>query len=266
MKKILLSFILTFPVIHFSQILNVDRENGQDTIKKKLAFSSVISFSIDKQKNNLLETSNNSELDVFTKKDRIWILLAHTDASFNGTKTLENNGYFQTRFRDNDTRKVAADFFLQYQWNGILGLQNRGLGGVNARFRLFEKKANDMYLSTGLFYEVEKWNPELSSFGFDKTDLEVVHRQIPRLNIAFKTAHQFKKGIDISASSFVQFPMNQNFTNFLNPRWFFDVNLFFKINKHLHFNIHYNHNLDNYRPFPIDDYYYSLIFGLQLQW
>ena len=52
---------------------------------------------------------------------------------------------------------------------------------------------------------------------------------------------------------------------FTSPRWFFDSNLFFTVNKHLEFTIHYDHNLDTYRPLPIDYYYYSISTGINIK-
>lgn len=266
MNRIVLFFLLYLPFVNFGQILNIDRENGQDSIKRKVAFTYNVTFSSDKQKKNLIEFSNQAELDFFLKKDRIAVLLGQTDASVNGKTILENNGYFQFRLRDNDKRKVAPDYYAQYQWNGVLGLQNRGLAGCNARFRFWDDKKDDLYMSIGAFYEVEQWNPNLSSFGFDQDSLSIVVRNIPRLNFSAKTAVQLKKGIDFSASTFVQFPMNEQFQHFTNPRWFIDMNLFFEINKHIGMNIHYDHNFDTYRPLPIDRYYYNLNLGLQFKW
>lgn len=267
MRNSVFYIIFNFLLIQVnSQVLSIDRENGQDSIKRKVAFSYNISFSSDRQKKNLLEFSNQTELDVFLKRDKIIILLGQTDASFNGKTILENNGYFQFRLRDNDKKRIAPDYFAQYQWNGILGLQNRGLAGCNARFKFWDDKTDDLYMSIGAFYEVEKWNPNLSSFDWDSIELTNVIRKIPRLNFSAKTAVQLKKGIDLSASTFVQFPMNDKFQHFLNPRWFIDMNLFFEINRHLEMNIHYDHNFDTYRPLPIESYYYNLNLGFQFKW
>ncbi len=170
------------------------------------------------------------------------------------------------RLRDNDKRRAAPDYFAQYQWNGVLGLQNRALAGCNARFKFWDDKTDDLYMSIGAFYEVEKWNPNLSGFGFDNIGLTNVTRKIPRLNFSAKTAVQLKKGIDFSSSTFVQFPMNDQFQHFTHPRWFFDMNVFFEISKHLGMNIHYDHNFDTYRPLPIDSYYYNLNLGFQFNW
>jgi hypothetical protein len=262
---------LYFLVISLSntigQVLNIDRENGQDTSTKRNFFSVNFGFNLDKQKRNLLEFSSQLENDFFLKKkDLVWISLAHTDAAVNGSTILENNGYFQMRLRDNDKRLVYPDYFIQYQWNGVWGLQNRALAGCNARFRFWESRKDDLYAGIGLFYEYEKWNPAISGFGFSQDSLQIVYRNIPRFNLTAKTAVQLKEGIDLSASSFVQFPLNDRFNHFFNPRWFIDLNLFMSVTKHLSIQIHYDHNFDAYRPLPIDNWYYNFNVGFQLKW
>lgn len=253
-------FMLSF--VSYTQVLNIDRENGQDTLKKKFRGSINFSFSSDKQRRNVLDFANTSELALLVKKDRIFVLLSQSEFIFNGPTVIENNGFFQLRFRDNDTRKVYPDFYAQYQWNGVQGMERRALGGVNARFRFLEKKKSDLYASIGLFYESEKWNPSLSAFSFNQDSLQVVYRDLIRLNCAAKFALKIAKGVDLSGSTFVQFPLNENY---LQPRWYFDSNLNFEVNRFLSFLIHYDHNLDYYRPLPIDSYYYTLSLGMQLR-
>jgi hypothetical protein len=79
---------------------------------------------------------------------------------------------------------------------------------------------------------------------------------------SFSNDKQKKNLVDFAVTTFVQFPMNCHFTT---PRWFFDSNLFFTVNKHLEFTIHYDHNLDAYRPLPIDNYYYSISTGINIK-
>lgn len=263
MKKlffVLISFVSCFTIN--SQVLNIDRENGQDTVKKKFRCSFNFSFSSDKQKKNIVDFSNTSEMDLFLKKDRLFIFLGQSEFTFNGPAVIENNGFFQLRFRDNDTRKIYPDLFAQYQWNGVQGMEHRAIGGMNARIRWMEKKKSDLYTSIGVFYESEKWNPFLSAYSFSQDSISIVNRNIFRLNLAAKFALKIAKGVDFSGSSFVQFPLN---SYYLEPRWFFDSNLNFEVNKFLTFIIHYDHNLDYYRPLPIDSYYYTLSLGMQFK-
>jgi len=261
-KQLLTLFFVTCLVGIQAQVLNVDRVQNNDTVFKHNKLSLNFGFNMDKQRHNLVQFAAQIENDFFLKKQRtVWILLANTDASFNGKNILENNGYFQTRYRDNDTRRYYPDFYLQYQWNAVWGLQRRALGGCNLRFRFWENRKDDLYASIGAFYEYEKWNPSLSGFGFIKDSLNNVERYVPRLNSSLKTSIKFHDAIDLAASSFVQFPMNQKFKNFINPRWILDVRVSFHVTKHFTVQVQYDHSYDGYRPLPIQDYYYNFNIG-----
>lgn len=256
---ILFSFLSSFLN---GQVLNIDRENGTDTIFKKFKFATFFSFSSDKQKNNLIDFFNQSEFDYFDKNNRVLIFLNQIETSFSGLTALENNGYFQIRFRDNDSRKIYPDYFSQFQWNGIQGLESRFLLGCNLRYRLLEKKSSDLYLSSGVFYEDEKWNPFLSEFAFNiDNSLGIVNRKLIRFNLASKFAFKISKRIDFTGVSFFQFPINSFFDK---PRWFFDSNLFYEVNQVVSLELHYDHNFDTYRPLPIDKYYYNLTLGVNI--
>jgi hypothetical protein len=264
MVKLLLCFILTLGISTFcnAQVLNIDRENETDTIFRKFKAFCAFSFSNEKQKRKLIDFTNTNEADYFFKNNYIFIFLSQVDLAFNGPIVNENNGFFQLRFRDNDKRKVSPDIFTQYQWNGIQGMEHRALAGINARFKWLEKSKSDLYTSVGVFYENEKWNPFLGSFAYKTDSLYIVYRNMLRLNLTAKFALKLGKSIDYLGSTFLQFPLNNNFTN---PRWVFDSNLFFAINKYLSFKIHFDYNLDNFRPLPIDTYYYSLTTGIQIK-
>ena len=102
--RIFYSFTIILVAITMSnaQVLNIDRENGQDSIKKRVVFISSFDFSSDKQRNDFVEISTTNELDFFLKKNHTLILFNHLDAAFNGVNVIENNGYFLARFRDRD--------------------------------------------------------------------------------------------------------------------------------------------------------------------
>ena len=247
------------------QILNIDRENGQDTVPRKFGASISLDFASDKQQADFIELSSSSELDFFLKNNNLFILFGQVDMAFSGENIIENNGYFMARFRDKDTRSIYPDAFLQYQWNGVLGMQSRALGGVNARIKLFERDEIDSYSAIGLFYEDEIWNTQLNAFGFvDTSGTNRIDRELFRLNMHFKLAFEISEKIDFAMSHYIQFPMNESLSNFNQPRWFLNSDVFFEVNENISFNIHYDHTLDYYRALPIDLYYYNLHLGIQL--
>jgi len=86
MKNFLILLLLATAHQGVAQILNIDRENGQDTIKRKQSMSINLNFSSDKQKKNLLELASRTEYDRFLKNDQLLICLLNTDASYNGNK------------------------------------------------------------------------------------------------------------------------------------------------------------------------------------
>mgnify|MGYP006090395985 CR=1 FL=1 len=258
-------YILTNSTFISAQVLYIDRENGQDTIPRKVGSVIGLSFASDKQKNDFVEFSSNAEIDFFLKKNHLFILFGHVDMAFNGKNVIENNGFAMARLRDNDTRKIYPEAFVQYQWNGVLGMQSRVLGGANARIKLFENEDLDGYSSLGLFYEDEIWNTETGSYAFDTlANTITVHRQLIRLNTNVKIAVELSEKIDFAISQYLQLPMNESFININKPRWFMNADLFFEFNKNFSFNVHYDHTLDNYRALPIDRYYYNLNLGIQL--
>ena len=157
---IILIFSIFFGPSIIAQILNIDRENGQDTIPRKFGASIGVDFASDKQKNDFVELSSTSELDFFLKQNHLIILFGQLDMAFNGENVIENNGYFMARFRDKDTRRIYPDVFAQYQWNGVLGMQSRALGGVNARTKLFEREDIDGYSSARRYFMKMKYGTQ----------------------------------------------------------------------------------------------------------
>ncbi len=261
-KKTLLTALFLLGYFCNAQILNIDREDGNDTLFKKFKASIFASFASDKQRKNFLEFSNTTELDYFFKNNYFFVLLNHTDLAYIGTKAIENNGFIQIRFRDKDTRIVALDAFTQFQWNGILGMENRSLLGVNCRINCLEKKKSDLYVSIGAFYELENWNTNLSAYAYSSDLNAKVKRELIRLNTVAKFAFKLGKKIDFAGINYIQFPINNNF---MKPRWAFDCNLYFEVSKKINFILHYDHNYDDYRVLPIDNYYYNITLGVQLK-
>ena len=253
---------LFYPIFFNAQVLNIDRENGEDSLRKKIKASFTANFSNDKQRNNFIQFINTSELEWFFKNNYFLLLLNNSDFAINGIKILENNGFVQLRVRDNDTRTIAPDFFVQYQWNGVWGMERRALAGINVRINCMEKRKSDLYLSTGVFYENEIWNPFLSGYAYNTDSLNKITRNIFRLNIVPKFAFKLGNKIDFAGISYVQFPLN---SNFLQPRWIFDSNLFYDVSKNVNLVLKYSHNYDEFRPLPIDNYFYELNFGVMIK-
>lgn len=260
---LILLFVIFLPNNLRSQVLNVDREGSENEINKKWMYSTDLSLSSDKNKLNLLDISSKIEIVNFLKNDYMFIGMLDYNLTVNGNDIIQNEGYAQIRFRDNDKRIISDEAYVQYQWNGTLGMEYRKLIGSNIRFKILEKSDIDLYTGTGVFYEMERWNYG----GINDIDVSLfpnsVGRNIFRLNHYWKGAYKINENIDFSGVSYFQLPINSEMSNL---RWYFDFNTNVKMTKNSSFIIHYDGTYDNYRLVPIAKYYYSLNFGIQLKW
>jgi hypothetical protein len=260
MKK-LLFFFLFCPFCLFSQVLVIDRELSTDSLNKNYILSGTFSYNSDKQKNNVTEFNSNFEYDRIFSNNYAFLSVVKNDLTSNGGRLIQNEGFIQFRYRDNDTRKYSPEFFLQYQWNGAWGMQNRFLQGVNLRERWVEKNGFDFITATGIFREVERWNWNGVKENLIPIDAEVIEKDLFRFNTYVKSGFQIAKNIDFSAVTFLQFPLNKDFAK---PRWFWDCNLNFNMSKYINFQIHYDHMYDMNRVVPISEYFYSVSTGIQI--
>ena len=257
----LILLVLLTPSILSAQIINIDRENSQDSVTKRWEISTLIDFSSDKQVKDLLDLSIKSSL--LTKYSNKYALnfIVNNDIVLDGKSTLQNEGMLHLRYRDLDSRKVSSELYLQYQWNGAWGMISRYVLGSNIRYKIFDETSTDFYIGLGLFYENERWNWEGVEPDITPVDAGEETRQVFRLNNYWKTSKKLSDFADIAAITYFQFPFNQNF---LKPRWYFEVNTYFKASKHLNLVIHWDHVLDFAPLMPIDHFYYSYSTGLQL--
>lgn len=263
MKKYYLWLLLIAVLPIHSQILNVDRISENDSVFKKWTGYTDLSFSSDKLKKNVLDGSTKFELNHFLKNNYFFVFALNNDFTLNGKDMIQNEGFIQVRFRDKDSREWSNESYAQYQWNGALGMKYRKVIGSNVRKRFFEKKKLDLYAGLGVFHESEQWNWSGVTNYEQLETTPTLNRALFRLNNYWKMAYKINENVDISAISYFQLPINHDF---LNLRWFMDINTYIKMSKNLSFVIHYDHTIDNYRLVPIANFYYSLNFGIQLKW
>ena len=249
MQRIIFFTIFIILILEFStlngQILIIDREVVMDTTKKTIKGGLLTSFNSDKLKGNLIDISNRTEIDKYLKNNYVLISQFVNDLTILKKQILQNEGHFQLRLRDNDKRKYSIESYIQHQWNSTLGMEYRYVIGSNLRIMVFDSENNDLYFGLGLFHESEKWN-------FSAVEIrqsQPIKRDLYRLNNYF------------TFLTYIQLPVNQSY---YNVRWFLESNANFQINKKINFVIHWDHTLDNYRVVPISNFYYSLNFGIQL--
>lgn len=255
--------VVLFPFFSGAQIINIDREFSDDSLHRRWAYAASVSLSTDKQAQNVLDFASQLEVDRFLGKRYVMIGMVKNDAIFLGRQAIQNEGLVHIRLRDNDSRKYSVESYLQYQWNGGLGLEYRYLGGANFRMKFFEKRKADLYAALGLFREWERWNWNGVKAALVPDPALVRKREMFRVNQYLKYSVKLTDQLDISTVSYLQFP---TVGRFLQPRWFFDLNAYVAAGKHLRFMMHWDHMFDNRRVVPIDQYYYGFSTGIQYEW
>lgn len=262
MKKIaLICWAIIIQNTLLGQVLVIDREAITDTLKKNYILSGTFSFNSDKQKKNVTDFNSNFEYDRLFKNHYVFISSIKSALTSSGGDLIQNEGVIQLRYQDNDFRKFSPELFMQYQWNGAWGMEDRRLQGINIRERWIEKDGFDLITAIGVFREQETWNWKGVSDKLVPVNANIIKKDIFRFNTYIKSAFQISKNIDFSAISYVQFPLSDDF---MKPRWFLDGNLNFNFSKHVNFQIHYDHMFDSNRVVPISEYYYSVSTGVQI--
>jgi hypothetical protein len=261
---LLIFFMILFNSVNcFAQILNIDRVIN-DSMSKSwyIMLSGTVSF--DKQSKDLIDVSNYAE---FVKKFRNnygFISIAQYDATLSQGHFIQDEGFFQIRYRDIDTRVNSFEAFIQNQWNGMWGLVQRNLIGGNYRRRLFVNKNADGYLGLGSFYQVEHWNysavenlPNAIS-----SDEKRLNNGV-RTNFYLKTAKKLFHNCDFVLENMIQ-------TNLVeinsNPavRWYAIATVSYDINQIFQLRLNYDQMYNQKPVVPIKNLYYGYKMSLNL--
>jgi len=248
-----------------SQILNVDRENGQDSISKRISIAANVGLSVDRQQVYLTQGTSGFELAIRSNRKHLLLLKTEISALFANQDPLEENGFATIRFRDQDSRTIYPDLYLQYQWNTVLGLKHRWVAGGNCRLKFVDNERFDLFGSIGVFYENEVWDPAISQFTFSDSTILLGQqaRILARLNTYLKTGVNISKTSDIVIINYVQFPLSNAF---FKPRWHLQASLITAISKRIELYLRYSHVFDVFRVLPINSFFFVTDVGIQINY
>ena len=263
MKQFL--FFILFLQISFSsfaQVLDADRADNVDTLSKKLNCIIGLNGSADKQKKNLVDGSTVIDLTYALPKKHILIFKGNSDFTTNGNEFLQNSGYLHLRYRDDDTRKFSSEYFLQYQWNGLLGMKSRELAGYNYRWMVLDNSIkNDLFLGLGLMYENENWNYKGVNSSVDYSMYNDTSVTKIRINQYIKSAFFINENVDIVLTNFIQ----SDLKNISKPRISTNAAFNFEMLKHLGLSLNFESMYDFKPVVPIDKFIYSIKLQLNIK-
>jgi hypothetical protein len=248
-----------------SQILNIDSEL-KDTMDRKRYLLISGTFSHDKQKKSINDLTSGIEFVQKLKNRYALVLVGQTNVVLSGREIIQNEGFFQWRYRDPDVRKTSIESYVQFQWNGLWGMEQRALAGANIRQRILDKKSGDFYVGMGGFYETETWNYKgVEDASKIPLKPEVVALNRFRINTYFKAAKKLFKNCDIVTESFIQ---ANAFSLINNPsiRWFMLGKINYQLSEKFLLTFNYDHIYNQIPPVPIKRLYsgYSLELNVKL--
>lgn len=254
-------------ILHFysakAQILNVDSEL-QDSLTKKRYLLVSGSFSHDKQKRSINDAECYIELLQKTKNRYAGVFVGQLNTVLSGKEIVQNEGYFQLRYRDLDTRKTSMEAYIQYQWNGLWGMQERKLAGMNVRQKVLDKKSGDFYVGLGGFYEMETWNYKGVEDTSRYSGLAPVQQNRMRVNSYVKVAKKLFRNCDVIAESFIQ---ANAFSLANNPsvRWFLLGRINYNLTEKVQLSFNYDHIFNQSPPVPVKKLYAGYAFRFNVK-
>jgi hypothetical protein len=251
---LIILLLVAAPKLLVAQILNVDRTAGNDTTPKRFRTVIALAASADKQKKDLVDVSSSADLTCRLSHKIVGVFKLSTDLTTNGEDVIQNAGFMHLRFRDDNARKLYPETFGQYQWNGVLGMEQRILGGVNLRWLAADKESNSMVVGIGLMYEHEKWNfngvPDIQN----ADTLPVQTADNFRVNQYVKWSYRVASNTDFVLANFIQCAA----ADFSKTRIASNVAINFRFFKWLGFSVNYDSVYDFKPVVPISKYYYAL--------
>jgi hypothetical protein len=257
--RLLLLFSFWPPILQ-AQVLNIDRENKDDSIFRRWDIAIGLSLSSDKQKSNLLESSSNVETILNLRSKYFVASVLKNELSYNGPTEIQNEGLVHFRFRDRDTRASSCEVYLQSLWNGQWGLAYRNSINAGYRKRLLERKGYDFYMSLGVLLESERWNWNGVSPALLPPVIKDVFSTQWRINHQTKFSYRASEWVDFSLISYLQPSVTPSK---MIPRWVVDANTYIKAGEKINVVLHWDHILDKNVIVPIDKFFYGFSVGVQ---
>jgi len=177
------TFIVFSAQIGLCQVLNTDKTAALDSTKK---FQSSVSLAIatDQQKKTLVDLFYAGDFTLITKNNST-TLYTKIDRVTNAGISIQDVGTFQLKNNHRIGKKLFLESFVQYQWDGGLGLDRRALAGMNIVHQFKNTETEDFFMGAGIFMENELWNfSQVNDQSLiNNTPINITH---PKLNLTAK--------------------------------------------------------------------------------
>jgi hypothetical protein len=235
-----------------TQILNTDKTVAMDS-SKKIQSLIAVSISTDQQKKNLVDLFYTGDITIINKNNSS-TFYSKIDKVTNGGQSIQDVGTFQLKNNRILNKKLHLESFVQYQWDGALGLEYRKLAGLNLVHYFKNTQIEDFFWGVGLFLENEKWNwSEVNNQSLiGGIPINIIH---PKFNITTK----YSIINPINKFEFIIRIFNQSgsFQNIFSNRTSIFNQIQLPINKRLTTSLNIDFLYDSAPIVPIDHFHYN---------
>lgn len=233
-----------------AQLLNVEsvRANADS-----VGWNGELEFdlSLNRYNERVLEFSNKSNLSYFSEKHAYMLLNSLKFVNIDGN-SLISSGYVHLRSTLLKNKKLSPEFFLQYQYNNNLGLENRGLGGAGIKYRLYNNGGWMASASTGLMIEHEEW--------------KLTNQPSIKNEFLKSTSNLSLRGRVSKTATFLLVGYYQaRFDHFFEARSIFETKLKVDISKHVALSVSFVASYDTAPIIDIPNWTYELSNGLVIK-
>lgn len=253
-----LSVLLVGTLIIFSgqvascQVLNTDKTSTLDSTKK-IQSSISLAIATDQQKKSLVDLFYAGDFTLIQKNNST-TLYTKIDRVTNGGVSIQDIGVFQLKNNYRIGRKIFLESFLQYQWDGGLGMDRRALAGMNLVHHFKNTENEDFFIGAGVFMENEIWNfSQVNDASLiNNNPINITH---PKLNLTAK----YSIIHPVTSYEVIIRAFNQSgfFENKLSNRTSVFTTLQFPISKKLSTSFNIDCIYDTAPIVPIDHFHYN---------
>ena len=250
--RCLIFFSLFYTLNCSAQLVNIESQRMQtDTVRA--AGNAGLEYSF--QKTNDVSASRIKATTSFQLKSKslkhIYLILGNYDLARSFGMTSNHAGFGHLRYNYKINKWLRWEAYSQIQFNELLSLKSRLLGGTGARFKVNKGKFFKTYIGLSAFYEYEEvQQPEfLINRGLRMSNYGVISWQFPNGKGEFTSVTYYQP----SFSDFSDFRINTQNTFVLN------------LTKYLAFTIAFNYFTDSNPPEGVDREVISLENGLRFK-
>jgi hypothetical protein len=147
-RKLIIGFIILFPNLLQSQVVNVEGKRQSD----ENGWSGSTLFSFDYNRSAQIDWEFNNTTYLQWDNDR-WSILLLNEINIDkaGGAVFENDGFQHLRFSTLINPTFTSETFIQNQFDPVRRIENRKLIGTGVRVKLFKKN----FVGIAAFYEQE---------------------------------------------------------------------------------------------------------------